>query len=152
MFDFVANIWQDLHPIIVHFPIALLVVSFGLSLASLVKPDWLKAAWITFVIGSLATIPAAITGIISHMPYEESAIYETIETHQFLGFATTLIFIGLLIWRWVMLRKGKDIGNTWLFIMAMGVGVIFLTLTGGNGGNLVYEFGVNVRGINPILP
>ena len=32
MFDFLGNLQRDLHPIIVHFPIALLVLSFTLSL------------------------------------------------------------------------------------------------------------------------
>ena len=74
MFDFVGNIFTDFHPIIVHFPIALLVVSFGLSITARFNPTWLQAAWITFVIGALATIPATISGIISHVPYEETAL------------------------------------------------------------------------------
>ena len=152
MLNFLTNIWQDAHPILVHFPIALLVVSFGLGLGALYKPDWLQASWLTFALGSLATLPAAVTGIISHVPYEETALYETIETHQFLGLITTLIFTGLFIWRGMMIRRGKDIGATWPFLAATFIGLIFLTLTGGNGGDLVYEYGVNVRGVNPLLP
>jgi uncharacterized membrane protein len=34
MFDFVATIPQDLHPILVHLPIGLLLVSFVLSFAA----------------------------------------------------------------------------------------------------------------------
>ena len=152
MFDFIANIFNDFHPIMVHFPIALLLVSFGLSITARFKPKWLSAAWITFLIGALGTIPATISGLISHIPYETTELHDVIQTHQLLGFATTLIFIGLLIWRWVKLRQGIDIGNSGLFIGAMFIGLIFLTLTGGNGGELVYTHAVNVRGINPLLP
>ncbi len=151
MFNFITNLWQNAHPIIVHFPIALLVVSFGLGIMARSKPDWLQASWLTFVIGALATIPATITGIIAHAPYEGSSVYEQIEVHQFLGMITTLIFIGLLIWRGSGMRKGNDIGATWPFIGTMFLGILFLTVTADNGGELVYELGVNVRGINPLL-
>ena len=45
------------------------------------------------------------------------------------------------------MRKGNDIGATWPFIGAMFLGILFLTVTAGNGGELVYELGVNVRGV-----
>lgn len=152
MFNFVSNIFNDMHALIVHFPIALLVVSFGLSVVARFKPGWLTASWITFVIGALATLPATASGLAAHAPYEGSSLAGVIETHQFLGFATTLIFMGLLIWRGWQMRRGSDIGSTWPFIAAMAVGIIMLTLAGGNGGELVYTHAVNVRGINPLLP
>ena len=37
------------------------------------------------------------------------------------------------------------------FPALMLAGMVLLTLTGGNGGNLVYLHGANVRGINPLI-
>ncbi len=58
MFEFVSHIFNDLHPILVHFPIALLLVSFGLTIAARFKPEFHETSWLLLVLGGLATLPA----------------------------------------------------------------------------------------------
>ncbi len=56
MFDFLSNLQRDLHPIIVHFPIALLVLSFMLSLFWQRNERLSAASWPLLVVGGYATM------------------------------------------------------------------------------------------------
>jgi hypothetical protein len=38
-----------------------------------------------------------------------------------------------------------------VYVGLIVLGLVWVVLLGGTGGNLVYELGVNVRGINPLL-
>lgn len=152
MFDFIKTIPQDLHPIIVHLPIGLLLVSYGLSFAARLWPHLEASSWLLLVLGGLATIPATVTGLIAHFPYEEHPLIAIIETHQLLGLATTLFTLILLIWRWRSRRAGRDVGQRGFYLVAATIGLVLLVLLGGTGGQLTYEYGINVRGVNPLLP
>lgn len=151
MFDFIGNIFTDLHPIFVHFPIALLFVSFGLTVAGQWKAQWHETSWFLLILGGLATIPATISGLIAHRPYEDTPSMVYIESHEMLGIIGTLITLGVLGWRWRSRRQGRDVGLSKVYLVIVVVGLVWLFFLGGTGGNLVYEHGINVRGINPLL-
>lgn len=151
MFEFVSNIGNDLHPIINHFPIGLLTVSFVLAFVARVKPELETVEWWTFAIGALMTLPATITGLAAHIPYEEMGI-ETIEIHQFLSMGGTLLMLIAVVWRYFSRRRERDIGKTQLYLLFAVVGVVWIFMAGGTGGSLTYDYGINVRGVNPLLP
>lgn len=153
MFDFVQSIWLDLHPILVHFAIGGLFLSFGFTLLAQVRrsPALDEASWLLLVVGGLAAIPSTITGLIAHLPYENSDLAAAIEPHQLLGMFGTLVTLGLLAWRFNGRRKGQDIGRHPVYVGLIVLGLVWLVLLGGTGGNLVYELGINVRGVNPLL-
>jgi uncharacterized membrane protein len=136
-----------LHPAIIHFPIVLLIASVLLDLYGRWKPDLRHSAWIALLLGTLSAIPAAITGIIAHIPYEGTAVIESIERHEQLGLLTTAIFIGLTIWRWRSRRRGSASSASWFYLAVGSAGLLLLTLTGMTGGNLVYNLGVGVKEI-----
>lgn len=153
MFDFLQNIWLDLHPIIVHFAIGALFLSFALTLLARFRPNAAlnEASWLLLVIGGAAAVPATITGLIAHLPYEETALAAAIEPHQFLGLLGTLATMGLLGWRFNARRKGQDLGAHPVYVGLIVMGLVWVVVLGGTGGNLVYELGINVRGVNPLL-
>lgn len=152
MFDFIASIPQDLHPIMVHLPIGLLLISFALSFAALRWPQLHESSWLLLVIGGLATVPTAFTGLLAHFPYEETSLASVIEVHQLLGLAGTAITLVTLGWRWRSRRAGRDVGKSAAYLGLVAIGLLWLVVLGGTGGQLTYEYGVNVRGINPLLP
>lgn len=152
MFDFIANIQKDLHPIIIHMPIALLLVSYALSFAVRKWPQLNESSWLLLVLGGIATIPATVTGIFAHFPYEELPVAAFIEPHQFLGIGTTVFTLALLIWRWRARRSGRDIGQHPAYLIAATLGIFLVVVLGGTGGQLTYEHALNVRGVNPLLP
>jgi uncharacterized membrane protein len=152
MFDFVMTIPQDLHPILVHLPIGVLLVSFVLSFAALRWPALQESSWLLLVIGGLATIPATISGLVAHLPYEETSLVAVIEIHQLLGLAGTAVTLAVLGWRWWSRRTGRDVGQSTAYLGVVAVGLLWLVVVGGTGGQLTYEYGINVRGVNPLLP
>jgi hypothetical protein len=94
-----GNLLSDLlaypHPMLNHFVIALLIVSVVLDLWGRWNPAMRYTAWVTLVLGTLATIPTVITGILAHVPYEGTAVIESIEVHEQLGLATAALFMVL---------------------------------------------------------
>lgn len=153
MFDFVQNIWLDLHPMIVHFALGGLFLSFAFTLLARVRsnPTFNEVSWVLLVVGVLAAIPSTVTGLVAHLPYEESTLAAAITPHQFLGMIGTLVSTAVLIWRFVARRQGKDIDAHPAYMGLAVIGLIWLVVLGGTGGNLVYQLGVNVRGVNPLI-
>ena len=144
---------QDLHPITVHFPIALLVFSAGLSVFLFIRPNAAlqQATWILLWVGTLSAAVSSVTGLISHFPYEETELHSVIETHQFWSFGVTALFIAVTIWRWFSRRRQTDAGTSPRYLLVVLIGIAALTMSGLTGGDLVYDYGINVRGINPLL-
>jgi len=75
-----------------------------------------------------------------------------IQPHEILGILGTLLTLALMLVRWRSRRRSNDIGTTTPYLTLAVVGLIWLFFLGGTGGNLVYEYGINVRGVNPLLP
>ena len=144
-----STLQRDLHPMLSHFPIALLVVSVGLDLAARFWPQLRPSAWLTLVLGAVMTLPTTVTGLIAHVPYEDSPAAGAIETHELLAFGTTALFIGLTAWRWRTRRRGGDAAAGWLYPGVALLGLVLLTATGYTGGSLVYDHAVGVSATVP---
>ncbi len=138
-----------LHAVLVHFPIALLLISVVLDLRAGQSILLRRAAWWSLVLGSLATLPATLTGLLAHLPYKTSPLLPLIEQHQYLAFATTTLFLVLAAWRWRMRRRGNEIGTTFLYTAGALLGVAVLLFTVYNGHTLVQVHGI---GVTPSAP
>jgi uncharacterized membrane protein len=99
------------------------------------------AAAVAAVFGDIALDHAADLGF----PHGE------LEEHEELGFATLWIFVALSVlhlgarWKDVALEGGKG----WILAAGGIVGVVVLVIAAAHGGELVYELGVNVKGVTP---
>ncbi len=140
----------EFHPPVVHFAIALVIVSvifdfFGLIL----KKDSLKnAGFWTLVIGAIAVIGAFITG---HQAEElvEKAIegteaYKRLEIHETVGNFVLGTVLLLTAFR-VFVNKKSDIRLMGIYLLVGFLVISVVGLQGRIGGKLVYEFGVGVK-------
>ena len=92
MLQILSDTIEDLHPITVHFPIALLVVSAGSSVVLRFKhiANLRETSWLLLWIGTLGALVASVTGVISH--FEATDLHDVIETHQMWSFCRHCFF------------------------------------------------------------
>ncbi len=136
-----------LHPMLVHFPIALLFLYVLIETGSVAlrRPAWRATSYILLLFGVIGGIAAIGAGWLAEEAAEKSGVPEAlIETHEQLGIATLVLFGGLLVWR--TLRRRAEPGRaTAVATIAIGVlGLVGLSATGYYGGQLVYDFGAGV--------
>ncbi len=138
---------HPLHPMIVHFPIALLLTSVLFDAAShIFKRESLRdgALWL-LVLGLIGGIAAAVAGGLAEETAEKAGIAESlIETHESLAFVTLGIFGVLLLWR-VFMRNQLSGQLLAIYLLVATIGVGTLSATGYYGGDLVYEHGAGVN-------
>lgn len=143
----------NLHPLVIHFPIALIIVAaFADLIDTLVgRPKWLaSAATMLFVLGSMGAVVACLTGQQALdtvlMP---GMAHPIVQAHRTWAIATTVYFSVLTLIRMGAAFRGP-LARRYRFVLLLAalVGVVGLQQTAERGGRLVYEQGVGVIGSN----
>jgi uncharacterized membrane protein len=134
-----------LHPQLVHFPIAFLILAAGLYIASAWKRELQIAAFIVHVAGVLACVAAILSGDADE--HHAKAFPDLLEWHERLGMATAWSFGLMAVWSWLRRAKAK-MWEQVLFAL-LYLGLLGMMAYGAHlGGEMVYEHGV---GIEPVL-
>jgi uncharacterized membrane protein len=146
-----------LHPAIVHFPIALLLLGSAVALMYLYGPR--RAEYVTFarwllILGWLGSVAAILSGLLAQSGLPPRAAYrETLNWHIGTGMALGVVYAALLYVWWLRRPRGAestsqplldDGGARWWVTLLLLLGMLLVVASGWNGGRLVYEFGVNV--------
>ena len=135
-----------LHPRLVHFPIALLVLGALALLWALWRDEDNARRWgqISLLLGWLLTIPALITGLIdkAQLP-ADSPVAALADRHTTAIFAMWILYGLTLYWhmRWQATLQTRQ---RWLLMGLLLVASAVLLLAGHWGGQLVYQFGAGV--------
>ncbi len=148
--DFLAN----LHPKIVHFPIALFIVYALLEIiGSFVKKDFFsKTAHLILFLGVIGAVAAVLTGnsaedaarILSKAG--ASISMQSIENHSDFANFTLWYFAGILVLRtFVVIRKKFEGSIKYFFVILSIIGVFLVYQTGELGGKLVYKYGIGTE-------
>lgn len=159
--------WDGLHPLIIHFPIALLMVAPLLVVAALVWRDnrkgLLTAALGLMVLGTAATWIAVSSGEAAGRLAERSPeINAVLEHHEELGETVRTVFtvltgvFAILLAAPRLLRRLPSVkvqtAVLAAFLAVWGAGTLVLVNTAHNGGRLVHEFGVRAMMAPAPLP
>jgi uncharacterized membrane protein len=138
-----------IHPMIVAFPFAFLLLGSALRLAAyLMKTNELNASFmwfsrLIFTIGVVFGVLALITGEISHSyVHEMLCVHEVIEKHEFFAYTAILLYGAALLLDW---RKTENKILRILCALIYWIAPIFLILAGMYGGKLVFEQGAAVE-------
>lgn len=150
--------WDSLHPLIIHFPIALLLIApLFLVVGAILRPDkgrpLLLAALALMVLGTVGAWVAVETGeaageIADRNPQVNSVILRhehLAETTRATFTTLTVIFALILFVPRLFKREASRIFSTALplvFLIAYGAGAVLLANTAHQGGRLVHELGI----------
>lgn len=150
--------WDALHPMIIHFPVALLLIApLFILLGALLRPGqgrpYLIAAMALLLAGTAATFVAVETGeAAAELAERTPGTEQVLQTHESLAERTravftvlSVIFLALLVVpRWIDQPENR-LTTTILplaFLVLYSAGVLLLLNTAHNGGRLVHEYGV----------
>jgi uncharacterized membrane protein len=150
--------WDGLHPLIIHFPIGLLLVAPILILiGSFMSPKkgrtMLLAALILMVIGTVSVFIALATGeAAAELADRTPQVNALIQHHEELAEKTRIVFTVLtlafaaILFLPTLLKhevaRSSHIALPLIFLCFYGAGAILLANTAHQGGRLVHEFGV----------
>jgi uncharacterized membrane protein len=140
------------HPVVVHFPLALILIATPLLLTSrLLRGDALASTaaivgtW-NLCLGALAALFALATGLSAVLNLDVSAAArQAISLHMKWAMFSTLALALLAVWRGAGAAPGSR--PSWVFIIVLLAATAALAVTGFRGGQNVYEFGVGVKRI-----
>lgn len=159
--------WDGLHPLIIHFPIALLLVApVFLLIGAIGGPrgrSYLWSALILMVLGTAAVFVSIETGEAAGKMAERSPEINTVlQRHEHLAERTrvtftvlTGIFAALMIATHVVQRWRTRLFLTaapLLLLVAYSFAALLLSDTAHNGGRLVHELGVKALVDTPVNP
>jgi uncharacterized membrane protein len=137
---------MNLHPIFVHFPIALLLgaTAFYWAGALFRKNEFVVAGKWTLVLGAISAAVAVWTGLrAANSVTHNEIVHAIMMRHQYLGYAILSISVILAIWSHVTKQNLPEKGR-WFFLGALGLLSLFVIQTGDLGGRMVFLKGVGV--------
>jgi uncharacterized membrane protein len=138
------------HPMVVHFPLALILTAAALLLAArlLRRPEMAavmaSAGTWNLCLGAVAAVIGLGTGLAAVLDLDVSAAArESISAHAKWAIFTTVALVLLAVWRGAGTEHRSR--PSWLFVIVLSAATCALIMTGYRGGQNVYRFGVGVE-------
>jgi len=131
------------HPMLVHFPIALIVFGFIAEIVSLYFKRELclsKVGFYLLLAGTLTAVFALFSGVFftSEM---SGAAGEVKNTHELFAWITlSTLCVTSLLRIFLNVKKMKNTSLNWIAFILYGLATISVSVTGFYGGSLVYNY------------
>jgi uncharacterized membrane protein len=137
-----------LHPILVHYTIALTSASLLFELVGRVLglTELSVTAWWTLALAVAATVLTLATGVASRLSLDigEGTARSYLRLHLALGPTFFGMLVAVAVWRGLLWRTGERAG--WWYLAALAVTAGVMAVQGYAGGELVYRWGAEVEG------
>jgi uncharacterized membrane protein len=138
----------NIHPMLVHFPIALLILGFLAEVAGLVlkRQFFTDAALLLLVTGALGAVAAVLSGSYAAGGLEEAgSLKQAVETHE--GAAELAMWLGLVAagFRTALFFAKKYTGSLrYVALFLFLIAVLAVARAGYYGGELVFKHAAGV--------
>jgi uncharacterized membrane protein len=133
-----------LHPIIVHFPIALIIVGFLAEVISLFfksEKCLSKTGFYLLILGALSAIVAWSSGQLFTSEPTQGEIVSIFHKHETWALITMIIvIIGAAFRIWLVMQKREETKLKWIAFGLYLLAFISVTFTGHIGGIMVYDY------------
>lgn len=145
---------NNLHPLFVHFPVALLTTSLFFFAVAIIfrSSNWETAGRFTLYTGTAGALLAVLTGLVAYnsVPHMEN-VHEIMLAHQRGGYFILGGSIVLSLWRLIqrdlLLSRVK-----WFFLIGMFILNFTLAASGDLGAQMVFLYGVGVKTSEKVAP
>ena len=151
--------WDSLHPLLIHFPIVLLLLSpLFILISAVLKPPrgrpYMNGAILILAIGTISLFAASATGrAAAALADRGGPVDAVLAAHQDLASESEIVFsallivlVGMVVLPNVLSRHETRLTSTWLplaFLVLYSAGILLLVNTAHAGGRLVHQFGVH---------
>jgi uncharacterized membrane protein len=137
------------HPMVVHFPLALVVTAalFLLSARLLRRESYVATlatvgTW-NLCLGAFAALLALATGLAATVGLHAGvAAHQSLSAHVKWAIFTTLALVLLAVWRGA--GSAQESRPSWIFMLVLLAATAALIVTGYHGGQNVYRHGIGV--------
>lgn len=140
---------QNIHPMLVHFPIAFLFGFFVLDVvgAFTYRQHWRAVASCFLYLGTVAAAVTVAAGFLAASTVEHGGnVHEIMERHEHFGLTILGLACVLSLWRLNVKNLICDMANS-IFMMLSTALCLLLFLGADLGGLMVYKYGVAVEGV-----
>ncbi|HXZ24586.1 MAG TPA: DUF2231 domain-containing protein [Nitrospiria bacterium] len=138
---------HPLHPLTVHFPIALLFTSVFFDLLGMLTDNnnFRQTGWWLLILGLIGGTVAAGIGMWTEEQIEAMGVPEAaVDRHEAFAVTTMIVFAVLAVIRWW--RRGRwSARDRVVYLSVAMAGLLLLGITGFYGGELVYRYGAGVQ-------
>lgn len=145
--------WRLVHPVAVHFVIALFVVAVLFDILGFAsgRETFHRAAWYNLVLAGLAAVAAVGFGMTAEVLLNiNQAAHDTLDEHKRLAFVSLAAVLLLFAWRYDLRGRFPRRGGLLYLLLALTT----CGLIGGTawfGGEMVYRHGAAVRATDTFL-
>jgi uncharacterized membrane protein len=136
---------HPIHPMLVHFPIGFLVLSFLLDLVSLAFPEvpgLLRGSFYAILLGIMTALLAAVPGFVDYSDIRRDHLGKVTATRHMILNLMVVATYGINLWIRSSALRDPKLGLVPLLLSLVGIGL--LSISGYLGGRLVYDEGIAV--------
>ena len=140
---------SHLHPMIIHFPIALLMIGFLADIIGVVfkKEFFTKAGFYLLILGTIGVIAAYLSGNLAGEGIEEAgSLKQALENHEHAAELSLWLMVATAVVRLAIVTAKKYTGVfKYAALVLFLAGVLSIVRTGYYGGELVYKHAAGVQ-------